>query len=229
MEEEVGRYTMSFMRPINTYPRNYYIKKYLFFASVYAFHGLGYLYVNSQVKTDRVYDVALSIDRLIPLIPEWAWIYEMIFIFPIFLIILLDSLEDVKRVGFSIIMCDLVAYPIFLLFPVMSVRPVVPMNTPSEILLNFIYYVDLPTNCFPSLHVAVSMVSALAIYHKKGLSGIWAILLGILISLSTLFTKQHYFVDVISGLLLAISTYYAFCVGAYQERVFRRLARQSHG
>lgn len=220
---------MSFMRPISTYPRDYYIKKYLIFAFVYAFHGFGYLYVNSQVKTDRLYDVTLPIDRLIPLIPEWAWIYEMLFIFPIFLVIFLDSLEEIKRVGFSIIMCDLVAYPIFLFFPVMSVRPVVPMETPSEILLNFIYYVDLPTNCFPSLHVAVSMVSALAIYHKKGLNGIWALLLGTLISLSTLFTKQHYFVDVISGLLLAIFTYYGFYVEAYQERIFKWLAQQSHG
>ncbi len=142
----------------------------------------------------------------------------MLFIFPIFLVLILDTVEEVKRIGFSIIMCDMVAYPIFLIFPVMSIRESVPMNTASEILLNFIYYVDLPTNCFPSLHVAVSMLSAFAIYHKTPINGIWAILLGILISLSTLFTKQHYFMDVISGLLLATFSYYSFYVEAYQER-----------
>ncbi|MGC8926600.1 MAG: phosphatase PAP2 family protein [Myxococcota bacterium] len=213
---------MSFYKPINAYPKEYYIKKYLIFAFVYAFHGLGYIYINSKVRTDRLYDVSLMIDRIIPLVPGWSWIYEMLFIFPIFLVLILETLDEVKKVGFSIIMCDLVAYPIFLMFPVMSVRPEVPMNTASEILLNFIYYVDLPTNCFPSLHVAVSMVSAFVIYHKTGFSGIWAITLGILISLSTLFTKQHYFLDVVSGLLLATFCYYAFYVEAYQERVFRR-------
>lgn len=212
---------MSIIKPISTYPASYYIKKYLIFVFVYAFHGLGYMYINSKVRTEHLYDVSLYIDRVIPLIPEWSWVYEMLFIFPIFLVIVLDNIEDVKRVGFSIIMCDLVAYPIFLLFPVMSIRQEVPMNTPSEVLLNFIYYVDLPTNCFPSLHVAVSMISAFAIYHKQKIKGVWAIVLGILISLSTLFTKQHYFVDVISGLLLATFCYYAFFVEAYQERIFK--------
>jgi len=218
---------MSFYKPVNTYPREYYIRKYLIFAFVYAFHGFGYMYVNSQVRTDRLYDVSLAIDRAIPLIPEWSWIYEMLFIFPIFLVIFLETVEEVKRVGFAIVMCDMVAYPIFLMFPVMSVRPEVPMNTASEVILNFIYYVDLPTNCFPSLHVAVSMVSAFAIYNKTRLNGIWAIILGILISLSTLFTKQHYFLDVISGLLLATFTYYAFYVEAYQEKIFKRFAHQN--
>ncbi len=217
---------MSFIKPVNSYPREYYLKKYLIFAFVYAFHGFGYMYVNSKVNTAKLYDVSLPIDRVIPLIPEWSWIYEMLFIFPIFLVLILDTVEEVKRVGFSIVMCDLVAYPVFLLFPVMSVRQEVPMNTASEILLNFIYYIDLPTNCFPSLHVAVSMVSAFAIYHKTKLNGIWAITLGILISLSTLFTKQHYFLDVVSGLMLATFCYYAFYVEAYQERLFRWFSEQ---
>lgn len=215
---------MRWLKPVNTYPREYYIKKYLIFAFVYAFHGFGYMYINSKVKTDRLYDVSLSIDRIIPLVPEWSWIYEMLFIFPIFLVLVLETVDEVKKVGFSIIMCDLVAYPIFLMFPVMSVRPDVPMNTASEVLLNFIYYIDLPTNCFPSLHVAVSMVSAFAIYHRTNISGIWAIILGILISLSTLFTKQHYFLDVISGLILATFCYYAFYIEAYQERFLKRFS-----
>ena len=218
---------MNFYKSISDYPKEYYIKKYLIFAGVYAFHGFGYMFVNSQVKTDRLYDVSLAIDRMIPLVPEWSWIYETLFIFPILLVLVLDTIEEVKRVGFAIIMCDMVAYPIFLMFPVMSIRPQVPMNTPSEVLLNFIYYIDLPTNCFPSLHVAVSMVSAFAIYHKQGIKGLWAILLGVLISLSTLFTKQHYFMDVISGFLLAIFTYYAFYLEAYQEKIFKRFAQQN--
>ncbi|MCX7944718.1 MAG: phosphatase PAP2 family protein [Deltaproteobacteria bacterium] len=214
------------MRCVKSYSVRYYLEKYIIFAGVYAFHGLGYMYINSKVKTDRLYDVSLPIDKAIPLIPEWSWIYELIFIFPIFLVLILDTIEEVKRVGFSIIMCDFVAYPIFLMFPVMSVRPEVPMNTASEILLNFIYYIDLPTNCFPSLHVAVSMVSALAIYSKKRIHGLWALPLGVLISLSTLFTKQHYFLDVVSGLLLAMFCYYAFYVEAYQERLFRWFSEQ---
>ena len=179
------------------------------------------------VNYHSLYDVSLAIDRTIPLIPEWSWIYEMLFIFPIFLVIFLETVEEVKRVGFAIIMCDMVAYPIFLMFPVMSIRPEVSMNTASEVILNFIYYVDLPTNCFPSLNVAVSMVSAFAIYNKTRLNGIWAIILGFLISLSTLLTKQHYFLDVISGFLLATFTYYAFYVETYQEKIFKRFAHQN--
>ncbi len=34
---------MSFYKPVRKYTRDYYLKKYLIFSFVYAFHGFGYM------------------------------------------------------------------------------------------------------------------------------------------------------------------------------------------
>ncbi len=69
--------------------------------------------------------------------------------------------------------------------------------------LGLIYDIDPPRNCFPSLHVAWAFVAGLSchrVHRGVGLAAIgWASLIGI----STLYTEQHYFADVIAGVLLA--------------------------
>ena len=77
------------------------------------------------------------------------------------------------------------------------------MNTPDKMQFRW-------NNCFPSLHVAHAFVSAFACWHVHrsvgvGL-GVWAFLIG----LSTLFTKQHYALDVIAGIVLASIAYGVF-------------------
>ncbi len=67
-----------------------------------------------------------------------------------------------------------------------------------------------PYNCLPSLHVAHSFVSALAVSQVHRRLGLIALISGTLVALSTLFTKQHYAVDVIAGVLLAFVAYGTF-------------------
>jgi membrane-associated phospholipid phosphatase len=69
--------------------------------------------------------------------------------------------------------------------------------------LRLLYQADPPYNCFPSLHVAHSFVSALTCYRVHRGVGITAVLCATLVGLSTLFTKQHYVLDVIAGVFLA--------------------------
>ena len=76
--------------------------------------------------------------------------------------------------------------------------------------LRFLYSADPPYNCFPSLHVAHSFVSALTCYRVHRGVGIAAALCAALVGLSTLFTKQHYILDVIAGILLACVAYLVF-------------------
>lgn len=76
--------------------------------------------------------------------------------------------------------------------------------------LRFLYEADPPYNCFPSLHVAHSFVSALTCYRVHRGVGIAAAISASLIGISTLFSKQHYILDVIAGILLACAAYAIF-------------------
>ena len=69
--------------------------------------------------------------------------------------------------------------------------------------LRFLYDADPPYNCFPSLHVAHSFVSALACYRLDRRLGYGALFCASLVAISTLFTKQHYIADVAGGIVLA--------------------------
>jgi len=76
--------------------------------------------------------------------------------------------------------------------------------------LQFIYDSDRPYNCFPSLHVAYAFLAALTCYRIHRGLGIAALVYAALIGISTLYTKQHYVVDVVAGALLAYVAYLVF-------------------
>jgi membrane-associated phospholipid phosphatase len=76
--------------------------------------------------------------------------------------------------------------------------------------LRLLYTLDPPYNCFPSLHVAYSFVSALTCYRVHRGVGVVAVVWAALIGISTLYTKQHYVVDVVAGALSAWVAYLVF-------------------
>ena len=80
---------------------------------------------------------------------------------------------------------------------------------------------DPPYNCFPSLHVAHSFVSALTCLRLHRRLGGVALVAASLVGLSTLFTKQHYVVDVVAGAALAYAAYRLFLSGYARERIPR--------
>jgi membrane-associated phospholipid phosphatase len=76
--------------------------------------------------------------------------------------------------------------------------------------LRALYSSDPPYNSFPSLHVAHSFVSALACSRVHRRLGIIAMIAATLVAFSTLFTKQHYVLDVVAGVSLAFVAYGIF-------------------
>jgi membrane-associated phospholipid phosphatase len=69
-------------------------------------------------------------------------------------------------------------------------------------LINYIYDHDGETNAFPSGHVYGSLL--MTYYLVEAGFGWWWYVIGIAVSLSTLFVKQHYIVDIFGGLLWVI-------------------------
>ncbi len=74
----------------------------------------------------------------------------------------------------------------------------------STVILAFIYRVDTNTNVLPSLHVIGSFGAAVALCRSKSIHSGWImaaiVILAILVSISTVFIKQHGIVDVAAGL-----------------------------
>ena len=157
------------------------------------------------------------IDEKIPfinyfIIPYCIW-YVLIFAIPYYFY--KKDKDLLAKYIVSYVVCVLIAVVIFLAYPTTVVRP---ENLSNKNILNFvtnvIYFFDTPAvNCFPSLHCAISMLFILTITSStftKLSNKLLIIFISVLIMASTLYTKQHVFIDLVGGDILMIFVYTTF-------------------
>lgn len=165
-----------------------------------------YLFIPRFTFDQTMHAPAIALDRRIPLEPGWVLVYGPLYLFLILLplfVIRTDAL--IRRTFYAYLAVWMSAYVCFWLYPTSAPRPDdVPAGGAFAAWgLRFLYSADPPFNCFPSLHVAHSFVSALCCRRVHRGLGNWALAAAGLVGLSTLFTKQHYVLDVVAGALLA--------------------------
>lgn len=180
-----------------------------------------YLVIAGRARAGVVHAPALGLDRLLPLAPTWALIYGALYAFLIVLpVFVIQQPELIRRTVWAYLTVWIVAYVCFLVYPTVAPRPDTVTGRGFAVWgLRFLYEADPPYNCFPSLHVAHSFVSALACYRVHRTLGFFAISCASLVGISTLFTKQHYVADVIAGIVLALIAYAMFLRGASRANV----------
>ena len=158
------------------------------------------------------YVPAIWLDRAVPLLPSWALVYGAVYLFLILLPVFVVRQDDlVRRTVFAYLLIWITAYVFFVIYPTAAPRPARVVGEGFGVWgLRALYSSDPPYNCFPSLHVAHSLVSALASSRVHRTLGRMAIAFAMVVALSTLFTKQHYIVDVVAGILLAYAAHGIF-------------------
>ncbi len=170
-------------------------------------------YFISKMLEGTPHLIGNSIDDFIPfnmifIIPYCLW-YLLIFVVPYY--IYKKDKDLFIRYIYCYILCTILANIIFIIYPTTVIRPDVIVKGPISFLTNFIFWTDTPImNCFPSLHCAMSFIFIAYILEAKGIKKIVkisVIIISILIMISTLFIKQHVFIDLISGNVLAIISY----------------------
>ncbi len=192
--------------------------------------GLYFWIAESRVDAIK-HTMIVEFDGKIPFIPEWVWIYltvYMIFLIPLF------GLTDrrlLKVVMSSYITVMLICYVFFYFYPVEYPRPELVVNDFSTWALSLVYKNDKPWNCFPSSHCAMAMMAALVLLEINWSFGIWGLTVALSIGVSTLFTKQHFILDVITGFSLSILVYYLYfksklieLLGKKQKELYDRVS-----
>lgn len=155
----------------------------------------------------------LAMDRAWPLVPYWSIVYGALYLFVILLpVFVVRHDELIRRTLRAYLLCWITAYLcFFVLYPTAAPRPAVVTGEGFGVWgLRALYSADPPHNCLPSLHVAHSFVSALAVLRVHRGLGAVTLAAGALVALSTLFTKQHYVLDVASGIVLALVAWRIF-------------------
>ncbi len=179
-------------------------------------YGLLFMFVEKfyNVVSTPVYS---PLDDMIPFCEYFMIPYLFWFLFLVGMIAytLFCDVEQFRRMMHFIMITYTVTIIIYLLFPTcQELRPetFVRDNVFTRITKGFYAY-DTNTNVCPSIHVIGSWAVVFAAWHtKKFKSPLWITtftLMGVLISVSTVFLKQHSVIDVFAAIPLCIIGYFA--------------------
>lgn len=153
----------------------------------------------------------------IPFIPAFIWAYLSMYLIILVPVLFLNRQEQ-KRMALELIAVTLISSVIFLLFPArLGFVRQLPSDPLYHAVFEQLFTLDNPHNLVPSLHVAWSCTAVLATSRKATGWILW-VMYGwlLLISLSTLFVHQHHLLDVMTGGLLSLTTYY-FARNVYEK------------
>lgn len=145
----------------------------------------------------------LGIDTLIPFSATAIWLYLSFFLLvPLgYLLVPLSRLHWLTR---SMQLTALVAGAVYLLWPTTMSYPQDMGTGISSILLGWLIAVDSSQNCFPSLHMALTVLAVQAIAAtRQRLITVLCVLWAIAIAFSIIQLRRHLFIDLVGGAVLA--------------------------
>ena len=164
-------------------------------------------FVPEHLIVSDYHPTQIPFDDLIPLLPGFVYCYLLWFpllVFGGFWMLFFDG--PVLRRYMLFLMCSyFICAVVYLLYPNgQDLRPEnLRVHDLSTAILAFIYRVDTNTNVLPSLHVIGSMGAAFSLCSSRRLKSplikLAIAVLAALVSISTVFVKQHGIMDVLAG------------------------------
>jgi len=171
------------------------------------------LYIPLNKRRSKYY-WKLSIDDKIPFIPIFIIPYLGYFVFILITIVQLWNTEYLNSFFISYILVYLIAGLFWYLFPNGVRRPLIKRKDPFSKITSFIYSIDEDSNGFPSAHIFGTLICSYFMFLISPNYWLLILITCITICVSTLFTKQHYIIDLIGGIAVFIlSVFIALIIG----------------
>jgi len=199
-------------------------KRYLPLLWMLAIPVLNVFYGLLNRGSDGVGSLVTKLDEWTPFIP--AFIIPYLIWYPFVIIVLIALFRNNSRVYYRTLLAlslGLIAcYITYYFFQTTVARPAITEDGLFYWLVELIYRTDGPYNCFPSIHVLTSylMLKGMAdcgnfpgAARRLGVIAGWAIII------STVFVKQHVWLDVAGAVVLAELLYYAVGIGLPTPKV----------
>ena len=182
-----------------------------------------YLWVNSVTSPRSVATPLLAFESRIPLVPAAFLVYASVYLEGMLPVVLLRTPREYLKLQVACTVATFIGFAVFFLMPMSYPRPAMEAHGAAQALLAIEWAVDRPGCTFPSLHVAFAWLLAFSLGARSRTSRAVWFTSALLISVATLLVKQHYVVDVIGGVVLALGCWrVAPAASAWCERLFDR-------
>jgi membrane-associated phospholipid phosphatase len=163
-----------------------------------------YFFVNRlQVEPSRRIDLGIELDRKIPYLPLFALAYFSTYIFVLQPFFILSDARQFYWMLTSFVSISVLSSLIHATVPSKIERvEQVTAGGLSGWMLGLFQKTCKPYGNFPSMHVGLSVPVVAANFMAGGpVNGSIMLLWAVLIAVSTLYTKQHYILDVMAGFM----------------------------
>ena len=173
----------------------------------------GGYFVTNTLSQGREFSIMHSVvDKWIPFVPQWIYVYMAIYLVVFSPLLIIKDFLAFRQLVRAYVFVFSISFLVFLIYPVKMMRPLIAPQDFSARMVAVLYSVDKPYNCFPSIHVSAIFLAALVCLRVRWKAGLFILISSIMISVAALYTKQHYFVDVLGGFVVALGGYDVFFV-----------------
>ena len=199
--------------------------KYFVLAFYFIFFVIAFFILEANTPTEGYWVTDMPIDDKIPFIPQFVWAY--ILWYPLF-----------AAVGIPLLILDGPAfkrwmyYTMIVLTTTLIFDALVPNGQHLRVddmevtglatwMLSGLWQADTPTNVFPSMHVVGCIGDVIAVFDSAIFGKKWRwviVVLAILCSASTVFVKQHAFIDMVGAFAFALPAFFI----VYSRRFFAK-------
>ncbi len=191
--------------------------------AVLAFFLLGYFTIGWLAEPSRARSLALPLDARIPFVLGSVVVYWSVLPMGLLPIFVVRDPRLFRRVALAYTVSIAASFACFLVLPVTSLgfRPDGAAYAEEGFagwLLRLLHFLDPPMNLFPSLHLALSTLAALAALRVRTGLGVAALAWAACILVSVCTTKQHFALDALAGVALAAAAHFAFVARAAPEQ-----------
>ncbi|MDO8462640.1 MAG: phosphatase PAP2 family protein, partial [Deltaproteobacteria bacterium] len=181
-------------------------QKVILFVGATVYYLGGYFFLNYwSFQRGVFHDLTLPGEAMVPFVPQLIFGYLVNYPMIIWVYLRVQDLSYFKRCAFAFSVCVTVHLAIFFFFPVRyNLRPVInPDASWLMAMIDFYYWLDLPYNCFPSLHVSNAFLVYLLLRRYGYREAPLFLGLSILLMVVVVLIKQHYILDSLAAIPVA--------------------------
>jgi membrane-associated phospholipid phosphatase len=175
-----------------------------------------YLLTNHHHRVPAVELPMTAFDAWVPFLPNTIFIYTSDYFLFLWAYLACRDTRETNKFAYAFMSLQFVSFFIFWAWPTTFPRHLFPLPPPDQ--MNALGYqifsglrsIESPDSCLPSLHVSCCYLAAFQFWHQERKWFPFFFTWATLVAISTLTVKQHYLVDIVGGLAMAMIFYWIF-------------------